>query len=98
MFQSPEVLKVHSLVAGAVSGGLVGHADLCDEPRVARALTLKQTHILSRENASWKETCLQKPCDGPVSGVVEPGVLLLPQPGHHPLPVLLVPFRLILAP
>ena len=38
VFQSPEVLDVHSVVAGPVSGGLVGHAELCDELWVARAL------------------------------------------------------------
>ena len=45
VFQSPEVLDVHSVVAGPVSGGLVGHAELCDEPWVTRALTLKQTPV-----------------------------------------------------
>ena len=45
MFHSPEVLEVHSVVAGAVSGRLVGHAELRDEPWVARALTLKQTPV-----------------------------------------------------
>ena len=38
----PEVLKVHGVVVGAVSGGLVGDAELGDEARVARALALKQ--------------------------------------------------------
>ena len=60
----------------------------------------KLAFLREREDASGKETRLQKLCDGPVSGVtlvvVEPGVFLLPQTGHHPLHVLLVPLLLIL--
>lgn len=56
--------------------------------------------LREREDASGKETRLEELRDGPMPGValvvVEPGVLLLPQPGHHSLYVLLVFLLLIL--
>ena len=44
-FSSPEILKVHGVCVGVVPGGLVGHAELGDEARIAGALALEQAPV-----------------------------------------------------
>ena len=74
---------------------------VAEKMKVLTRVKIQKLAILrEREDASGKETRLEKLRDGPMPGValvvVEPGVLLLPQPGHHPLYVLLVFLLLIL--